>query len=293
MEREAHEAQLRAAWTRANLLRYGAYLRASSDPRGWLIEVDDQIACDGSSATLVARRTDLLATLGLSLFDASEIGYGFVDDLRLNEHTIESPPTVFGVFATTPMAPYLRGLRLSGDPGFMKRELEALVAGRYPWLRRITLALMAPPKSRPLVGRALLAKLATAAPQLARIDALRFGRFPVLAGQLHPSTQVLADPPEPVRLVLDLGGHRETIELGRLARLHAGIVETLSPAAREAWAELRFAITYRIPLGETVLPAAVLRAALAELEPAMYYVADWEAVRVRLMDLDTIPITVR
>ncbi len=242
---------------------------------------------------LVARRADLLATLGLSRFAASEVGYGFVDELRLHEYTVEGPPTVFGVFATTPMAPYLRGLRLSGDPRFMKRELEALATGSYPWLRRITLALMALPNAKPLMGRALVAKLRTAAPQLARIEALRFGRFPVVAGPVHPSTQVIPDPPEPGQLVLDLGGHEATVELGRLARLHTGVVETLTAAAREAWAELRFAIAYQIPLGETALSADVLRVALAELDPAMYYVSDWDAVRDRIADLDTIPITIR
>jgi len=293
VEGAVYEAELRVAWTRANLAGYGAYLRACGDARGDLIEVDHQIARDGSNAVLVARRAGLLATLGLALFDASEFGYGFVDELRLHEDTVQGPPTIFGVFATTPMAPYLRGLRLSGDPRFMTRELEAVAKGSYPWLARIKLELMAPPNAKPLIGRALVAKLRTAAPQLVRIEALRFGRFPVVAGPVHPATQVISDPPEPRLLVLELGGQQATIELGRLARLHAGVVDTLSPVAREAWAELRFAIAYRVSVGGTALSADVFRAALAELDPAMYYVSDWDAVRARLAALDTIPITVR
>lgn len=292
MERGDLEAQLRTNWTRANLAAYGAQLRQDGDPRGALIEIDLQIARDGSSAALVAQRTALLARVGLSRFDKSEVAYGFVDDLRLHEYTYESAPTGFGVFASTVMGPYVRGVRLSGDLKLMKRELEALVCGVYPWLRRITFALYAPANARPLVSRALAAKLRVAAPQLARIEALQFGRAPVIAPTAGMAALLATDAAEPTRLVLDLGGHRETVELGRLARLHTGIVEELSSTSREAWAELRFAVEQRIPLGPTSIPASVLRDALAELDPATYYVSDWEPVRARIGDVDVVGLCV-
>lgn len=292
MDRANLEAQLRTHWTRANLASYGAHLRQSGDPRGELVELDLEIARDGSSAARVARREALLGTLGLARFDKSEVAYGFVDELRLHELTIEGPATVFEVFAATPMAPYLRGLRLSGEPKFVRRELEALAAVVYPWLWRITIALMAPATVRPPIGKALASRLRTAAPALARIEALRFHQSPIVAGDLGAAVQIVRDPPEPRRLVIDLGGHRETVELGRLARLHAGIVEQLSRSAREAWAELRFAIDQRVPRGPTSLPAAVLADALAELDPALYYASDWDPIRARLAGIHEVTLGV-
>lgn len=292
VDRASTEAALAADWSRANLAAYGAALRAEGDPRGELIELDLVIARDGSSPERVAHRTRLLADLGLARFAKSDFTYGFASELYLWEYVIEGPPTVLGVFAATPLATYVRGLRLWGSHTFLARELAELARGHHPWLRRLVLASdQSSSRSRPLIGKLLARRLHAAAPRLEVIDVIRFGSQPVVGVVPSPEVTVRTDPRPHGELVLEVPRQLARIELGRLVRLHDGIVDQLSLPAREAWAELRFAIAEHLPRGPMMLPATLLRAALVELDPQTYYVSDWLPLRDRLDGVDEVRAT--
>jgi hypothetical protein len=282
------EAALETSWTRANLAVYADYLQAQHDPRGELIAIDLHLARNGGSLEIQTRRTALLAQLGVSAF-GSDFRYGFADALGLASNVLPMSRSALDVFRATPMGPYLRALVLCGTKGWLRSQFAALVRGTHRWLRRIAIRVDGAASGAVLSKRSGEA-LAKAAPHLEIIEVAGAAARAVLGDFHHPNVPIVMGTENVTRLRVEVPGMlRESIELGRMARLHGGILDELSEPGREAWAELRFFIEeLRSNVEPQPFPAAVLATALAELDPAMYYVSDWLPIRDKLPGLDSV-----
>jgi hypothetical protein len=292
--RDQLEAALAASFTRANLAVYADYLQTLEDPRGEWIAFELALVRDGVTAAAQQRREELVRPFAPG--SRPEVAYGFVRDLELDT------PAKVTAFDTSPLAPYLRGAWLDPDPRRLRKLVEAFVRVPRPWLRRLGVRLrdhdqygqrtIAPEQLQDLgelLGPALTARLIAATPHLETL---------VLAGGLagfaqgHPA---LVDPPiagvvrgtrGESKLVVTVAGDSDVLELGRLGRHHGGIVDELDDRARDAWAELRFAIDQLECFGEQPLPrrfpAATLAAVIASIDLASYYGRDFAPIAEKL-----------
>lgn len=189
------EAALAAGLERDTLAIYADLLLAEGDPRGELIALDLQIEAHGTTTELVARRASLLAALLGHLrplesphlpWIGDAIARGFVDELVIDAedpNACERLPAILG----SALGPYLRGITIRGDGGFLDRAL-GIVAGReHAWLEQLALVKRAWGES-PVVGDATVARAVAAMPRLRRL-AVEGPR--VLEEFLHPGLREL------------------------------------------------------------------------------------------------------
>lgn len=189
------EAALAAGLERDTLAIYADLLLAEGDPRGELIALDLQIEAHGTTTELVARRASLLAALLGHLrplesphlpWVGDAVARGFVDELVIDAedaNACERLPAILG----SALGPYLRGITIRGDGGFLERALGLVARGEHAWLEQLALVKRAGGDS-PVVGDATVARAVGAMPRLRRLAA----QGPrVLEEFLHPGLREL------------------------------------------------------------------------------------------------------
>ena len=190
----ALEAALHKTFDHATLAVYADHLQAQGDVRGELIAIDLEVAQRGTTAALVARRSELLhAWLGsLTAFDSARGGgiadsfrFGFFEDLELASNDPPMHDRLAALLAH-PAGHYLRGLTLRGSARDLERALETLADAPNPWLRTLALANWG---SGPRVDDAIAYRVIPALPALVRLAVLGDA---VLGELPHPSVRELA-----------------------------------------------------------------------------------------------------
>lgn len=188
--RDGLEAALLASWDRETLAVYADHLQGLGDPRGELISLDLELATR-TTPELVQRRTSLMtAWLGRLVpsnphtpWVGDTFKFGFVDDLRLEEHD-EAEVRLAQVLAS-PLAPYLKRVTIVGSAPHVATMLTALAGDHeHPWLTELAVRVEA---AGPVAPEAVTRFIA-ATPSLQRLDVYGvqvFAEFP------HPGVQRL------------------------------------------------------------------------------------------------------
>lgn len=165
---EQLEGALATSFDHATLAVYADHLQAQGDVRGELIAIDLEIAQRGTTATLLARRSELLHTwLGrLVAFDvADSFRFGFLERVEI---MVSGAPERLAALLAHPAGRYVRGLALRGTNRELEAALAALAAHRHGWLA--TLALSTWAHHEPRIADASAARLVDATPVLARLE---------------------------------------------------------------------------------------------------------------------------
>ncbi|MEO8702638.1 MAG: hypothetical protein ABI867_21520 [Kofleriaceae bacterium] len=276
------EAELAASWTRENLAVYADYLQTIEDPRGEWIAFELSLVRDGITGAGQARLAEL--TQQFQRDHHRSMAYGFVQELVLD--SVEAITT----FDRTPIAPYLRGVFITAyKPAEQRAIVRAFARVQRSWLRRLKIHVASDdvPDLEKVLGSALTEQLVAATPQLETFvvsggshvtfahPALRQPTFWGLKQRPHPKVALaIADEPADV------------LDLGRMSRLHGGIVADLESGHRDAWAELRFAIeqleVYESGAPAYPLAATTLQAVIASIDLTWYHGQDWAPTAEKL-----------
>ena len=289
------EAALATSFSRANLAVYADYLQTIDDPRGEWIAFELALVRDGVTAAAQQRREQLVRPF--APYFHPKVAYGFAYDVQF-----ENAEKVTG-FDASPIAPYLRSAWISPSyPSPLLETVETFASAPRPWLYRLGITLpdrnrmaaltIAPENRRDLadvLGAQLTARLLAATPNLEWL-VLGGGIAGFAAGHprlVHsPVTGALRIAPV-TKVWIRIGGEPpESLELGRLQRHHAGVIDDLGDAARDAWADLRFAIEELESFAEEPLvrsfPAGTLAQVIASIDRTTYYGRDFEAIAAKL-----------
>jgi hypothetical protein len=174
------ERELATAWSRDHLAVYADHLQALGDPRGELIAID----LAGRPAASEGRRAQLVATWLAELpagGDTASVDHGFlVVELR--------DPDALATLLASRFGPHIRTLTVTGAGDVIAEAVKRLGDQPLPLLDRLVLNHGGDVPRTPLVAAETAARLATATPNLLRLDVNGrrvFGQF------VHPHVTTL------------------------------------------------------------------------------------------------------
>lgn len=301
--REQLEDELARAWTRENLAVYADLLQGDGDPRGEWIAMDLAMIRDGLDAATQQRREKLLQSLSAPGFYREAYGTAVLIHHQDDRQSATGNRKALYDSLARPLGRFVYALTIAAEPHEMGLLLDIVGRRRRPWLRRLTLVPVGDRRSSDLASEIhddVIDRLATATPALRVLEVRdRDARFTTFRHPNQPQvvSRHITEPPKTSRLQIQVGAQVVQIELGRMIRLHLGIVDELGHAEREAWAELRFALEHlEDDLGELVdgtFDPVLLDAVIASAADVPFYGVDWQPLRALRKRTPDAAITIR